>query len=161
MRNLIIVLSVAVLMLAVGPAEADVIRLSEPVAATATSETYAAQAVELPDTPPISLAALMADAPALAGQEVVVTTRIARVCQKKGCFFIAQEGADSIRVSFKDYAFFVPTDSSGKKVTLVAELVETELTESQAAHYREDLGDGNVVPGRQFELVASAVQIPK
>ncbi len=158
MRKLI---GTALLILAVGLAHADVIRLSEPVAKTATTETFAAEAVEMPDIAPMSLAALMADAPALAGQEVVVTTRVARVCQKKGCFFIAQEGADSIRVSFKDYAFFVPTDSSGKTVTLVAELVETEVSESQAAHYREDLEGGSVAPGRQFELVASVVRIPR
>ena len=148
---------------AMADVRADVVRLSEPVEVTADTEVFAAAPVTLPDVEPLSLATLLADAPSHLDREVVVQTRVAQVCQKKGCFFIAQEGSVSVRVSFTDYAFFVPTDSTGKTVTLVGRLVAREVSEAQAAHFRKDLGDpaSAVTAGRSYELVASAVSIPR
>ena len=48
-------------------------------------------------------------------QTVVLEGAVKRVCQMKGCWMeLMPKGADrGIRVTFKDYAFFVPTDSTG------------------------------------------------
>ena len=112
---------------------------------------------------PVALAALVEDHTEYAGKSVAITARVSEVCQKKGCFFIAQDGATTVRVSFKDYSFFVPTDISGRDVTLVGKLRQVELTEEQAAHLEEDMGSNgvDVAPGPQFEIVASAVRVPK
>lgn len=141
--------------------EQKVIRLSEPVEVTDTHETFGAAMPEA--TEPVALAALVAQHEEYADKSVVVVARVSQVCQKKGCFFVAKDGATTVRVSFKDYSFFVPTDISGRDVTLVGKLKQVELTEEQAAHLEEDMGSADVAvaPGPQFEIVASAVRIPK
>lgn len=138
-----------------------VVRLSEPVVVTETHETFGA---EIPETvEPIALSALVSDHGHYAGEDVVIESRVSQVCQKKGCFFIAQDGATTVRVTFVDYSFFVPTDISGRRVTLVGKLKRVELTEDEAAHLEDDLGsaEADVEPGPQFEIVASAVRVPK
>jgi hypothetical protein len=141
--------------------ESKVIRLSEPVEVTDTHETFGAAMPASAD--PVALSAVLAQHEDYARKSVVVEARVSEVCQKKGCFFIAKDGATTVRVSFKDYSFFVPTDISGKQVTLVGELRQVELSEEQAAHFEEDMGsaDASVAPGLQFEIVASAVRVPK
>ena len=138
----------------------DVIRLSEPVEVTATHETFGAPMPN--EVEPISLAELLENAPTTATDAVVVEARVAKVCQKKGCFFIAQDGDTVVRVSFKDYGFFVPTDINGRNVTLMGELQRVERSAEEAEHFAEDLGgaDADIVPGPQFEIVATAVRVP-
>ena len=141
--------------------EPTVVRLSEPVEVTDTHETFGAAMPAAAE--PVSLSALVAQHADYADKSIVVEARVSKVCQKKGCFFIARDGATTVRVSFKDYSFFVPTDISGKQVTLVGELRQVELSEDQVAHFQEDMGsaDASVAPGPQFEIVASAVRVPK
>ena len=137
-----------------------VIRLSEPVASTATSETFGAVLTSGQDA--MTLAALMQNPDPWADQLVRVQTRVARVCQKKGCFFIAQDGAATVRVSFRDYGFFVPTDIGGKTVLLEGSLVRVERSIEQAEHLADDLGgETAVAPGPAWEIVADAVQVPR
>jgi hypothetical protein len=141
------------------PARAEVIRLSEPVAVTADAELFGAELD--PDAKALSLETLLADPQAYVGTAVRLDARISEVCQKKGCFMIAAAGDKAIRISFEDYAFFVPTDTGGKTVTLTGRLIERTLTEDQAAHLREDAGSDVVQAGRAYELVAGAVRVPK
>ncbi len=137
-----------------------VVRLSEPVEVTDTHETFGAAMADAGE--PITLSALVENHADYEGSSVVVEARVSKVCQKKGCFFIAKDGATTVRVSFRDYSFFVPTDISGRRVTLVGELRRVELSEEQAAHFKQDLrsADANVAPGPQFEIVATAVRVP-
>lgn len=73
-----------------------------------------------------------------------------------------QQDKNVIRVSFKDYSFFVPKDIGGQQVTLAGVLVEKELSPEQADHYSKDLGEDNSVQsGRTYEIVATSVRIPK
>ncbi len=152
---------VGLLLLAGSTTHAEVIRLSEPVSATEATETFAKSPVAFDATAAVSLTRLLDDAENLLGKPVVVKTRVAKVCQKKGCFFIAQQGVASVRVSFKDYGFFVPTDTGGKEVTLMGELVQREVSEAEARHFAEDLGGAEVPAGKRYEIVASAVRIPR
>ncbi len=152
---------VCLLLLVVPAAHAEVIRLSEPVSANELTETFGNAPVEIDETTAVDLAELLDGAESLLGKSVVVNTRVAKVCQKKGCFFIAQQGALSVRVSFKDYGFFVPTDSGGKEVLLLGELVRKEVSEAEARHFSEDLGGAEVAAGKRYEIVASAVRVPR
>ena len=137
----------------------DVIRLSDPVESTDTYEVFGAPAPE--DAKAIELSELLEGGDDYLGQSVLVSTRVAQVCQKKGCFFIAQDGDHVARVSFVDYSFFVPTDISGKTVTLAGELVRVELSPEQAEHFSEDVSeDGGIQPGPQYEIVATSVTVP-
>jgi len=138
-----------------------VTRLSEPVEVTATHEIFGST---LPEAgAPLSLGDLMKDKQTYLDQEVMVETRIAKVCQKKGCFFVAQEGPSTARVSFKDYGFFIPTDSGGKNVVLLGTFSRKSISEEQAEHYAADLGETAAPKPEMFEysIVASAVKIPR
>ena len=139
---------------------AQTIRLSEPVAADATSETFGTTLDTSLNI--VSITDLATNSKQHLGKNFQVETRIAKVCQKKGCFFIAQQNEHVIRVSFKDYGFFIPTDSSGKTVLLTGELVQKEMSEKQAAHYTSDLQAqaGEVKAGVVYEIVATSVKVP-
>jgi len=141
--------------------EAEVIRLSEPVASTESHEVFGAM---LPDQgTPLSLVDLIDDQDKYQDQEVLLATRIAKVCQKKGCFFVATEGAVTARVSFKDYEFFIPTDSGGKDVVLLGTFSRKNVSKEEAEHFATDLGEkASASPERfQYSIVASAVKIPR
>ena len=141
--------------------EGGVIRLSEPVEVTSSYEVFGST---LPDAgTPLSLADLVKDNEKYLDQEVLVETRIAKVCQKKGCFFVATEGASTARVTFKDYGFFIPTDSGGKNVVLLGTFSRKSLSKEQAEHYAADLGEKVASAPEKFEysIVASAVKIPR
>lgn len=142
------------------PSQAEVIRLSKPVATDAISETFGSPANQ--NLPKVTLENLLTNGDKHLGTPFTLTTRIAKVCQRKGCFFIAQQGKHSIRISFRDYGFFIPTDSSGKTVTLTGELVKKELNESQAQHFSEDLNarSDTIKSGLVYEIVADSVRIP-
>jgi hypothetical protein len=146
-------------LLAATSLSADVVRLSEPVAATEAYETFGSPLPEQPAA--ISLGTLLDNGSEYLGEAVVIRTRVAQVCQAKGCFFIAQEGAHAARVSFKDYSFFVPSDISGRTVTLAGSLVRRELSEEQAAHLNDDAESDAVRAGAQFEIVATSVRVPR
>ncbi len=138
----------------------NVIRLSEPVAATATHETFGAP---LPDGKPISLSEAVAAMDERDGEAVLIETEVVEVCRKKGCFFIARDGGTTARVKFVDYGFFVPTDTGGKRVTLAGTLERVELSAAQAAHYAEDAGGdpSTAAPGFEIRITASGVRVPK
>lgn len=143
------------------PVFADTIRLSEPVVQTDKTETFGSEVnTRLPE---VTLATLTSNPDTYLEQPFLLKTRVAKVCQKKGCFFIAQQGNDIIRVSFKDYGFFIPTDSSDKTVTLTGQLVKKMMSEAQAAHFRQDINDENtsLKAGEVYEIVADSVRIPK
>jgi len=141
--------------------ESTVTRLSEPVEVTETHEVFGG---ELSETgTPMSLGDLVRDDRKYLDQEVMVETRIAKVCQKKGCFFVAQEGDSIARVTFKDYGFFIPTDSGGKTVILEGVFSRKSISKEQAEHYAADLGETVESTPENFEysIVASAVKIPR
>ena len=136
-----------------------VIRLSEPVAVTDNAEIFGAPLDE--NASPTSLGSIL-DSPAdFVGSAVRVEAQISQVCQRKGCFMIATSGEGAIRISFKDYAFFVPTDTGGKTVTFTGTVIARELTEEQAAHLREDAGSDAIEAGPVYEIVADAVSVPR
>lgn len=140
--------------------QAETIRLSEPVAKDATTETFGV--VLDTSLPTVSLKTLMTDSENQTGKPFQVETRISKVCQKKGCFFIAQQEQFVVRVSFRDYGFFIPTDSNGKTVVLAGELVQKEMSAEKAAHFKADLNtdDDIVKPGMVYEIIADSVTIP-
>ena len=150
----------ATLLLFAHAAAADVTRLSEPVAVTDDAEVFGAPLDT--DASPTSLAELLDNPDAYVDTVVRVEARISQVCQKKGCFMIASAGDKAVRISFRDYGFFVPTDTGGKTVTLTGTVIERELSEKQAAHFREDAGGSDAIQaGKVYEIVADAVSIPR
>ena len=152
-------ITLAVFVLFTQVAVAEVTRLSEPVEVTDDAEVFGAPLDA--DARSASLEALLDNPDDYLDTSVRVEARISEVCQKKGCFMIATAGDKAVRISFRDYSFFVPTDTGGKTVTLTGTLVERVLSEKQAAHFREDAGSDTIQAGKVYEIVADSVSIPK
>lgn len=141
--------------------ETEVIRLSEPVQVTETHEVFGSPLPESGDV--LGIAELVENSGTYEGKDVLVETRIAKVCQKKGCFFVAQHEADTVRVTFEDYGFFIPTDSGGKTVMLAGTFSRKPLSREQAEHYAADAGEAMPESPPEFEyaILATGVSIPK
>jgi hypothetical protein len=139
--------------------EPDVIRLSEPVEVGDGYEVFGAALPDSADA--LSLSELIEYSDRYLGEEVTVETRIAKVCQKKGCFFVAHEGAATARITFRDYGFFIPTDSGGKVARLYGTFSRKPLTQEKADHYAEDAGEEPAPLKQSFEysIVVSGVKI--
>ena len=160
--NRVIFVSALVALLANAPGLADnegVVRLSEPSESTSSYELFGER---LPSSgEPLGLAELIGNSAQYQDAEVLVHTRIAKVCQKKGCFFVATEGAATARITFKDYGFFIPTDSGGKRVTLFGVFSRQPVSEAEAEHYAADLGESGAPNAGDFSysIVATGIKI--
>ena len=72
---------------------------------------------------------------------VKVSGTITEVCKNKGCWMMIDIGeGKTMRVTFKDYAFFVPADISGKTVVLDGYAYHQITSVDQLRHYAEDAG---------------------
>jgi hypothetical protein len=101
------------------------------------------------------------------GQTFVVEGNVRRACSRKGCWMelAADATADSpaCRVTFKDYAFFVPTDSAGRmaKVQGSIELVKlkarhVEHLAEEGATFQQKAADGSA---EEVHFVATGVEL--
>jgi len=71
---------------------------------------------------------------------VVTKGEVVDVCQKKGCWMtMALPNNETVRVTFKDYGFFVPKDLDGE-VILNGKLTYTETDVETLRHLAEDAG---------------------
>ncbi len=96
---------------------------------------------------------------------VKVMGKVTEVCQAKGCWMILVDGDTYARITFKDYGFFVPIETSMQRTVVYGVLSEHVLSGEQAAHYAQDAGakstlelEGEV---REYSLVASSVQLER
>lgn len=69
-----------------------------------------------------------------------VTAPITAACQKKGCWMTVDMGGTEMRVTFKDYGFFVPKNSSGHTATMEGVARKEEISVATLKHYAEDEG---------------------
>jgi hypothetical protein len=140
----------------------EVVRLSEPVEVTDDYEVFGSRVDEMGEVKRLS--EIIGNENEYLDKQVFVEARVAKICQKKGCWFLAHDGEAVARITFVDYSFFVPTDSSGKQVTIVGTFGKNLLSEKKAQHYAEDAGaDPSKVVGPQpeYSIVATSVVIPK
>lgn len=70
-----------------------------------------------------------------------VSGTIVEVCQSKGCWMTLQlDNGETMRVTFKDYGFFVPKDAAGKTVIMDG-IAKVDVTDVKTLrHYAEDAG---------------------
>ena len=152
--------SLLVLSLTTLQAKAEVIRLSEPIERDSNGETFGNRLTNYQNA---TLGTLLSNPDSHLGKDRTVKAKVAKVCRKKGCFFIAYDGQYSVRVSFENYAFFVPTDIANRNVIMNAKLVSKNLSEKKADHFNKDLGIEEpadaIQSGAVLELVATSVRI--
>lgn len=88
--------------------------------------------------PANTLASLMGDA---TEKDVKLEATIEEVCQKKGCWMKVDLGdGKTMRVTFKDYAFFIPKNAAGRKVVLDGVAMVEETSVESLRHFAEDAG---------------------
>ena len=73
---------------------------------------------------------------------VSVSGEIIETCAVKGCWMtIANAGEEPMRVRFKDYGFFVPTEGAGGKETVfTGKAFKDEVSVEWQHHYIDDSG---------------------
>jgi hypothetical protein len=115
--------------------------------------------------PEVALTALLADPKAYADQTVTTQGKVQRACSRKGCWMEIGEGPDACRITFKDYAFFVPTDAAGAQAKIQGRLDTREVEpaavahlESEGARFRNKKADGSAT---EVRMVASAVELTR
>ncbi|MBK8471245.1 MAG: DUF4920 domain-containing protein [Sphingobacteriales bacterium] len=70
-----------------------------------------------------------------------ISGKVLEVCQTKGCWMTLElpDGKD-LRVTFKDYGFFMPKDLAGKNIVAQG-IAQTDTTSVEMLqHYAEDAG---------------------
>jgi len=73
--------------------------------------------------------------------EVVVSGIINEVCKKKGCWMTIDIGDnEEMRVTFKDYGFFVPKDCDGKEAIFKGTASFDTTSVEDLKHYASDEG---------------------
>ena len=144
-------------------------------AAAPTAEAAAAPAAAvgkfgapLSAGPTMTAATLLADAGKFDDKDVKVSGTVSGACQKKGCWMTigtGEAGAQTVRVSFKDYGFFVPKDCLGKKAVVEGHFKVTTMSVAEAQHYAEDAAkEGAPVkkvtePQKTYAMVATGVEL--
>jgi hypothetical protein len=99
------------------------------------------------------------------GSTVLVAAKAESVCQKKGCWVVLRDGDASVRVTMKDYGFFLPSDVAGKTLVIEGVLAETVTTEKDQRHYAKDAGKSKAeiaaIKGelKAWSLVASSIRV--
>lgn len=82
----------------------------------------------------------------------------------KGCWMtLKSENGERIRVTFKDYGFFVPKGSAGSSVVLNGLAFVKELDEETARHFADDSNRefNPETDMKEVSIVASGVLIKK
>lgn len=99
-----------------------------------------------------------------------VSAKMKEVCPKKGCWFMldADDVKLPIRVTMKDYAFFVPKNAAGADVILEGTFEKTTIDQKTAQHYADDKAEATGKPAPKVDgpqdswvFTASAVQVTK
>jgi hypothetical protein len=118
----------------------------------------------LAGAPAVALPALLKAPEAHQGKTVRLEGPVRAACDRKGCWMelAAEQKAPGVRVTFKDYGFFVPLDSAGARARVEGVVEVKELSEKDAEHYRSE---GATVPvgadgkPREVRLVATGVEL--
>lgn len=97
---------------------------------------------------------------------VTVTGEVDGVCSKKGCWMTLPISEDTdLRVRFKDYAFFVPLDCSGKTATMQGIAKKEMISVDDLKHYAHDNGESEeeiakiTEPKVEYTFLANGVVI--
>jgi hypothetical protein len=117
------------------------------------------------DSSKVALADLVKNPDAFAGKTVKTEGVVSAVCQGRGCWMTLKAGDQSVRVTFKDYGFFVPIDSAGATAVMEGVFSVKTIPEATARHYAGETPGGkpDAIKGDQKELslVASGVELTR
>jgi Domain of unknown function (DUF4920) len=99
---------------------------------------------------------------------VKVEGEVESVCQAAGCWMkVKMADGKTMRVTFKDYGFFVPKDLAGTKVIFEGQPAVKTTSVADLRHYAEDAGKSKeeiakiTEPKTELTFVADGVLVPK
>ena len=128
--------------------------------------TYDAYGAAITTEEAVSAETLVERAETHDGAAVKVTGIVREVCRNKGCWLALDAGGEAdVRVSFKDYGFFVPTDIDGRRVVLAGTLHREEVSVETLRHFAEDAGASPdeiaaiQTPEQQLSIIADGVLV--
>lgn len=112
---------------------------SMAAAESATEEGYYGARITEEGAKPLNeLTALMGEQKEL---QTKLSGTITECCQKKGCWMKMDMGnGQTMRVTFKDYEFFVPKNAGGKQAVIEGKAYYEETSVEELKHYAEDAG---------------------
>ena len=120
---------------------------------------------KLKGLPAVTLDKLLTSPTDFEGKDVQVEAKIRKACEKKGCWMelAAAKDGPGVRVTFKDYGFFVPLNSQGSDARVEGEVNVKTIPAAEVAHYE---GEGGHFPNklpdgsaREVRFVASGVAL--
>lgn len=132
----------------------------------APSDTVIRRGEPLPDRAPVPLGTVLNDVETYAknGETVFISGVVERNCTTRGCWMqvAPAPGEKGVRVTFKDYGFFIPLNSKGMKVKAVGQIVTKHHERDQVEHLEAEgaalhrNADGTAT---EITLVASGVEL--
>lgn len=132
------------------------------------SEVITRGAAVSKETKAVPLATVLENPDAYTKDTVVVEGVIASSCSRKGCWMqlapSEEQAAQGVRVTFKDYAFFIPLDAKGMKARAEGVAVVKTLSKADADHLEEEGAkfkrneDGTAL---EVSFVANGVELTK
>lgn len=138
------------------------------VATTASAgEVISRGAVIARDAKAIPVATVLGSPNDYTKTPVVVEGVVTSACDRKGCWMqlgASAEDKQAVRVTFKDYAFFVPLDSKGYNARAEGVVTVKKLTKRDADHLEEEgaklrrNADGTA---NEVSFVANGVELSK
>lgn len=99
--------------------------------------------------------------------QATVTAEIVESCQSKGCWMdVKLQDGSTMKVTFRDYAFFVPVeDLSGRQVVMTGTARHEVISVDDQRHYAEDAGKSAeeiaaiTQPREELRFVADGVKL--
>jgi len=108
---------------------------------TENFKTAAVYGDSVMDNNVIQLAAVTTAMKGETKQDMKIRGKVLEVCQKKGCWMtMKMSNGEDMRITFKDYKFFVPKDLSGKDVIIDGYAYIDTTSVEQLQHYAKDGG---------------------
>jgi hypothetical protein len=133
---------------------------AEPPPAIPAGEDFGAG---LTLTQPTPLEEVVQDPQRFEERQILLHGRVSDVCQRKGCWTILRDGSARIRVRFRDYGFFLPTDATGAEAFVEGVVKVETLSEETARHYESESREGDPAavegPRREVGFTASGVRL--
>ena len=97
------------------------------------------------------------------GEFIKIKGQVTEVCQAKGCWMILVDGDTYARITFEDYGFFVPTETSMQRTVIFGQLSQRTLSGQQAEHFAQDAGSQSKIKLegeiREYSILARGVQL--
>ena len=130
-------------------------------------ETISRGAAIAKDAKAVPLATVLSSPAEYTKTPVVVEGVVTNACERKGCWMQLKTSADAdqtVRITFKDYAFFVPLDSKGMNARAEGVISVKKLSKGDADHLEEEgakLKRNSDGTANEVSFVASGVELSR